>query len=114
MAAGQGTSPSRGRSGSTRITFSSKFRTAGCALSAAGSKIDFKLTEECLLQVLLEQGGTSKPVQLATRDTPESLRRALEEEAARRALAAPREGAEQMEEGKGGLFSSLKRMLGRS
>ncbi|HZH04379.1 MAG TPA: Hsp70 family protein [Myxococcaceae bacterium] len=78
--------------------------------ASAGKKIDFRLNEECLLKVSVEDAsGTSKPVDLATADTPESLRRALEETYARRneagAVADGDEG--------GGLFSKFRKMLGR-
>src|SRR5215472_6979127 len=76
--------------------------------SASGKRIDFRLNEECLLKVVVEDGNVSKAVPLATRDTPESLRRALAEDAARR-QAEEATGVK-----KGGIFSSLRRMLGRN
>jgi len=76
--------------------------------SATGKRIDFRLNEECLLKVVVEEGAAAKVIALATRDTPESLRRALAEETARRQV-----GEEVGENGRGGLFSSLRRMLGR-
>lgn len=48
--------------------------------AAAGRKIDFRLTEECLLQVTVEEASGMRKVDLATRDTPEQLKRALEAE----------------------------------
>jgi molecular chaperone DnaK len=70
----------------------------------AGRKIDFKLTEECLLQVMVEDATGSRKVDLATRDTPEALKRALQEAAAqdtqRRAAASS--------DDERGLFSSIK------
>jgi molecular chaperone DnaK len=79
--------------------------------SAAGKKIDFHLDEECLLKVVVEElPGQPHQIALATRDTPESLRKALEEEYARRAESSPRPSDMDME--RGGLFSSIKRILG--
>ncbi|MCI0669013.1 MAG: 2-alkenal reductase, partial [Myxococcaceae bacterium] len=71
-----------------------------------GRKIDFALDEECLLRVSVEDAGGMRPVELATRDTPEALRRALAESRAR-----AEQGLEGVDEGRGGLFSSLKRSL---
>jgi molecular chaperone DnaK len=75
--------------------------------AATGRRIDFKLDEECLLKVSFEdpvKGLTN--IELATRDTPEALRKALAGEASRRdageAMAAG-------EEKRGGLFRWLKR-----
>ena len=76
--------------------------------SASGKKIDFKLNEECLLKVAVEIEGGLKEIALATRDTPETLRKALEEDQARKGVAGVA-GDE-----KSGLFSSLRRMLSRS
>jgi molecular chaperone DnaK len=73
----------------------------------AGRKIDFKLNEECLLKVVIEDGSEMKDVALATRDTPEALKKAIEEAKERRAQS----GQPPSEES--GLFSSLKRILGR-
>ncbi|MFT3835614.1 MAG: Hsp70 family protein [Myxococcaceae bacterium] len=76
--------------------------------AAAGKRVDFKLDEECLLHVWVEEAGDPKEVKLATRDTPETLKRMLAEEAAKRSARAEREAAEA-----GGLFASLKkRFLG--
>ena len=75
--------------------------------SAAGKQVDFKLDEECLLHVFVEGVGDPREVKLSTRDTPETLKRALAEEMARRPRTEERTAAE-----KGGLFSSLKRLLG--
>ncbi len=76
-------------------------------LSAVGKRIDFALNEECLLKVTLEDGQAPREVQLATRDTPEALKRAIAEELAKRSEAEARAAVE-----KGGIFSSLKRLLG--
>jgi molecular chaperone DnaK len=75
--------------------------------SFTGKRIDFRLNEECLLRVVVEEGSVAKAVGLATRDTPESLKQALAERAARKlAEQHPGGGAE------GGIFSSLRRILG--
>jgi len=80
--------------------------------TSAGKKIDFRLTEECLLRVTVEDSSGSQAVELATKDTPESLKKALEADNARRqpVAAAPTEEAKAPS---GGIFSSLKRILGR-
>jgi molecular chaperone DnaK len=75
--------------------------------AATGRRIDFKLDEECLLKVSFddpEKGMTQ--LGLATRDTPESMRRALVEEARKREAAAALDGAA---ERRGGIFGWLKR-----
>lgn len=72
-----------------------------------GKRIDFKLDEECLLHVAVEDAGEPKEVKLATRDTPEMLKKAIAEELAKRTQRDERTAAE-----KGGLFSSIKRLLG--
>jgi molecular chaperone DnaK len=75
--------------------------------SAVGKRIDFKLDEECLLQVSVEDAGEPKAVQLATRDTPDQLKKAIAEEMAKKTRVDERTAAE-----RGGLFSSIKRLLG--
>jgi molecular chaperone DnaK len=77
--------------------------------AAAGKKIDFKLTEECLLQVMVEEGSTMKKLDLATRDTPEVLKKALEEAISRE--PPPEEQPQQPEEG--GLFRSITKVFRR-
>jgi molecular chaperone DnaK len=76
--------------------------------AATGRRIDFKLDEECLLKVTFDdpvKGMTQ--IGLATKDTPEGLRKALAEEARRHdaALGAAAGEAEK----RGGLFGWLKR-----
>ena len=79
--------------------------------AAAGRKIDFRLDEECLLQVVVDLPNGPKKIELATRDTPAMLRQALQEEARKReAEQAARGGA--AEQSRGGLFSSIKRFWG--
>lgn len=75
--------------------------------ATTGKRIDFKLDEECLLHVFLEEAGEPREVKLATRDTPEILKKAIAEAMEKRAPGEEREAAE-----KGGLFSSIKRLLG--
>jgi molecular chaperone DnaK len=77
--------------------------------AATGRRIDFKLTEECLLRVSFddpEKGMTEIP--FATRDTPEAVKRAIAEQARRRQSAAAARG-EPGEEKRGGLFGWLRR-----
>ena len=78
---------------------------------AAGRKIDFKLTEECLLQVSVEDASGPQKVELATKDTPESLKKALEADSARRQPLG--QVADEASKAPGGLFSSIKRILRR-
>jgi molecular chaperone DnaK len=76
--------------------------------AATGRRIDFKLDEECLLKVTIDDPELGmRDVGFATRDTPEALKRALAEEARRRetAVQAQPGGAE----GRGGLFGWFKR-----
>jgi molecular chaperone DnaK len=80
--------------------------------AAAGRKIDFRLTEECLLQVQVEDAsGVSRKVDLATRDTPEQLKKALQEAASRNAQAAPSNSNGGSDDR--GLFSSIKSIFRR-
>ncbi|HYV47552.1 MAG TPA: 2-alkenal reductase, partial [Myxococcaceae bacterium] len=81
--------------------------------TSAGKKIDFRLTEECLLRVTVEGASGLEQVELATKDTPESLKKALEADNARRQTAAEPAPAEEPKAPSGGIFSSLKRILGR-
>jgi len=74
---------------------------------ATGRRIDFRLDEECLLKVSFddpEKGMTE--VELATRDTPEGLKKALAEDARRRQGTGE---AASSEERRGGIFGWLKR-----
>jgi molecular chaperone DnaK len=78
--------------------------------AATGRRIDFKLDEECLLKVSFDdpvKGVTE--VGLATRDTPEGLRKALAEDARRREQQAGMGAGAAGEERKGGIFGWLKR-----
>jgi molecular chaperone DnaK len=80
--------------------------------AATGRRIDFKLDEECLLKVSFddpEKGMTA--LELATRDTPEALKRALADTARAQAQAqgSAAASAEEKEKRGGGLFGWLKR-----
>ena len=78
--------------------------------AATGRRIDFKLDEECLLKVSFDdpvKGMTE--IGLATRDTPEPLRKALADEAKRREAAAGASAAASEAERRGGIFGWLKR-----
>jgi molecular chaperone DnaK len=78
----------------------------------AGRKIDFQLNEECLLKVIIEDVSGPRVVDLATRDTPEALKRALEEE--KQARRENQGTVTEAGEGEGGgIFSRFKRILGR-
>jgi molecular chaperone DnaK len=76
--------------------------------AATGRRIDFKLDEECLLKVTFDDPAKGmSEVDLATRDTPEGLKKALAEDAKRRVAGAPEAAGE--EKRGGGLFGWLKR-----
>ena len=77
-----------------------------------GRKLDFLLNEECLLTIKVEDGTQMRPLELATRDTPETLRVALAELRERTLAGAPASRAEEAP-GRGGLFSSIKSLFGR-
>ena len=76
---------------------------------SAGKKIDFRLTEECLLKVLIhdQPGQPLKEVTLSTRDTPSALKAALDVEAQQKENTESKEGS-----AKTGLLSSIKRIWG--
>ncbi len=78
--------------------------------SAAGRRIDFRLNEECLLEVVVDLDAGPRHVALATRDTPDTLKRALAEERQRRMTVA----AATADEPRAGLMSGLRRMFGRN
>ncbi len=80
--------------------------------AAAGRKVDFKLDEECLLKVEVELPEGTKEIALATRDTPASLKKALAEDAERRAALQQQGGQSAEDERRGGFLSSFKRLLG--
>jgi molecular chaperone DnaK len=77
--------------------------------AATGRRIDFKLDEECLLKVSFDdpvKGMTA--IDLATRDTPEAIRKALADEARKREAHGTR-AVEEPEKRGGGIFGWLKR-----
>jgi molecular chaperone DnaK len=77
--------------------------------AATGRRVDFKLDEECLLKVTFDDPTQGmRAIDFATRDTPEALRRALADAAAKTAEALP-PGAEQEVRRGGGLFGWLRR-----
>ncbi|WP_342382003.1 Hsp70 family protein [Myxococcus stipitatus] len=78
--------------------------------AAAGRKIDFRLTEECLLQVEVEDASGMRKVDLATRDTPEQLKKALQEVSARNTQQVPSSNGTSDDRG---LFSSIKSIFRR-
>ena len=74
----------------------------------AGRKIDFKLDEECLLSVFVDQPGKGpSPVELATRDTPDAIKAALAADDQRRRddTAEPVDASRA-----GGILSSIRRI----
>jgi len=78
--------------------------------AATGRRIDFKLDEECLLKVSFDDPAKGMTeIGLATRDTPEALRKALAEDAKRREAAAGAVAAAGEVEKRGGIFGWLKR-----
>jgi molecular chaperone DnaK len=78
--------------------------------AATGRRIDFKLDEECLLKVTFDDPEKGmREVSFATRDTPETLRRALAEEEKRRKSTAELPPGSAREEKRGGLFGWFKR-----
>ncbi|MCP3060182.1 Hsp70 family protein [Myxococcus sp. K38C18041901] len=83
--------------------------------AAAGRKIDFRLTEECLLQVTVEEAsGTPRRVDLATRDTPEQLKRALSDVLRNNVDHQPvASGSNAASDDERGLLSSIKRVFRR-
>ncbi|GEN10638.1 chaperone protein DnaK [Myxococcus fulvus] len=83
--------------------------------AAAGRKIDFRLTEECLLQVTVEEAsGTPRRVDLATRDTPEQLKRALSDVLRNNVDHQPVvSGSNAASDDERGLLSSIKRVFRR-
>ncbi len=73
--------------------------------AATGRRIDFQLDQECLLKVIFDDPAQGmREVGFATRDTPEAVRRALAEQAARMPPAARDRSVQ-----RGGLFGWLRR-----
>jgi len=77
----------------------------------AGQRVNFMLDEECLLHVTIEgPSGETREVMLATRDTPDALKAAWQEESERRRLAAERQSASEGEQPRG-LFASIRKVF---
>jgi molecular chaperone DnaK len=78
----------------------------------AGQRVNFILDEECLLHVTIESaGGDTRELTLATKDTPEALKVAWQEEAERRRIAAERQALTPEEQSRG-LFASIRKVFG--
>jgi molecular chaperone DnaK len=78
---------------------------------SAGQRVNFILDEECLLHVTVETAtGATREVMLATRDTPDALKAAWQEESERRRLAAERQSASEGEQPRG-LFASIRKVF---
>jgi molecular chaperone DnaK len=78
---------------------------------SAGQRVNFNLDEECLLHVTVQSNtAVPKEVLLATRDTPEALKVAWQEENEKRRLAAERQMAESAERQRG-LFSAIRKVF---
>ena len=78
----------------------------------AGQRVNFILDEECLLHVTIESAnGDTRELTLATKDTPEALKVAWQEEAERRRIAAERQALTPEEESHG-LFASIRKVFG--
>ncbi len=78
--------------------------------AATGRRIDFKLDEECLLKVSFddpEKGMTE--LKIATRDTPDAIRKALADAADSKKTAEGEASRSTEEKRGGGLFGWLKR-----
>jgi molecular chaperone DnaK len=78
----------------------------------AGQRVNFVLDEECLLHVTIESAsGEIRELTLATKDTPEALKVAWQEEAERRRIAAERQALTPEEQSRG-LFASIRKVFG--
>jgi len=78
----------------------------------AGQRVNFILDEECLLHVTIESAnGDTRELTLATKDTPEALKVAWQEEAERRRIAAERQALTPEEQSRG-LFASIRKVFG--
>ncbi|HEY6908833.1 MAG TPA: Hsp70 family protein [Myxococcales bacterium] len=78
---------------------------------SAGQRVNFILDEECLLHVTVESAtGVTREVMLATRDTPDALKVAWQEESERRRLAAERQSASEGDQPRG-LFASIRKVF---
>ena len=78
----------------------------------AGQRVNFILDEECLLHVTIESAsGDTRELTLATKDTPEALKVAWQEEAERRRIDAERQALTPEEQSRG-LFASIRKVFG--
>ena len=78
----------------------------------AGQRVNFVLDEECLLHVTIESAsGEMRELTLATKDTPEALKVAWQEETERRRIAAERQALTPEEQSRG-LFASIRKVFG--
>jgi molecular chaperone DnaK len=97
---------------SDRIIDNEYLGTLKFPLEVAGQRVNFILDEECLLHVTIENAsGETREVMLATRDTPDALKVAWQEEAERRRIAAERQTASD-EENSRGIFASIRKVFG--
>jgi len=96
---------------SDRIIDNEYLGTLKFPVEAASQRVNFILDEECLLHVTIENAsGETREVLLATRDTPDALKIAWQEEAERRRLAAERDTATAEEQNRG-LFASIRKVF---
>ncbi len=96
---------------SDRVAENEYLGTVRVPASAVGNKIEFRLNEESLLDITAEVPGLGmRPLSLDATRVPLSLTRALEAE---RLTEAPVQTAAVAGTEEGGLFSSLKKILGR-
>ena len=94
---------------SERIVENEYLGTVQLPASAAGGKVEFRLDEECLLKVRVEEGGVMRDKPLSTREMPAALKKEMEALMAQKSQA----GAKGEPGDGGGLLSSLRRILGR-
>ena len=84
-----------------------------------GKRLDLSLSEECLLSVVVEPGPGQavQQVELATRDTPEQLKAALQARLGVGASSGQQgpagEPLKEADPKKGGILSSIRRIWGR-
>jgi len=76
---------------------------------SAGAKVNFSLNEECMLRVTVESAAGPREIVLATRDTPQSLKTAWQEEMDKRKASEPKSA-----EDDGGFFGTIRKIFGGS
>src|SRR2546425_774152 len=97
---------------SDRIIDNEYLGTAHPPAEVAGQRVNFILDEECLLHVTIESAsGDTRELTLATKDTPEALKVAWQEEAERRRIDAERQALTPEEQSRG-LFASIRKVFG--